>query len=304
MSAILQKVNNLSTSSADDLFDVDDGIMLDVLPADMPPPPGPAGPVSDGLFCIPLRKKTVVGSGTLPSPRQAAQTLDFKRQRVTASSPLLHIDGDAELKLGSAPVIEPLQFAQTLPPAVDTSAAASAASASSSTSSTSSSSSSSAAQPTSTGKDAVDSFAVISYAGHSKKGYAPYNPRKKNQDALLMMEDAASRSLLLACFDGHGEFGHKISQTFKKEVGARLFEHPAFRTDVRAAITDLVAAVEQELLQNVGIDTNFSGTTMVLAIIRGYGVVAVCDVGFLAFLITYPTLLRPSFSSSRLAGTS
>ena len=49
-----------------------------------------------------------------------------------------------------------------------------------------------------TGKVKVDieeSFAVVSYAGHSKKGYAPYNPRKKNQDSLLLSEDSASRYL-------------------------------------------------------------------------------------------------------------
>ena len=113
------------------------------------------------------------------------------------------------------------------------------------------------------------SFAVVSYAGHSKKGYAPYNPKKKNQDSLLMAEDAPSRSLLLACFDGHGEFGHKISQEFKRELGPRLFGHPKFTSSLREAIAEVVAGIEHELLQNTTIDTNFSGTTMVLAVVRG-----------------------------------
>ena len=30
------------------------------------------------------------------------------------------------------------------------------------------------------------SVVVTDYAGETKKGYAPYNPRKKNQDALAM----------------------------------------------------------------------------------------------------------------------
>ena len=113
------------------------------------------------------------------------------------------------------------------------------------------------------------SFAVVSYAGHSKKGYAPYNPKKKNQDSLLMAEDASSRSLLLACFDGHGEFGHKISQEFKRELGPRLFGHPKFTSSLKEAIAEVVAGIEYELLQNATIDTNFSGTTMVLAVVRG-----------------------------------
>ena len=51
-------------------------------------------------------------------------------------------------------------------------------------------------QPTS------DAFVVNSYGGYSKKGYAPYNPKKKNQDVLVMAEDPRTRSLLLSVMDG------------------------------------------------------------------------------------------------------
>lgn len=51
-----------------------------------------------------------------------------------------------------------------------------------------------------------------SYAGFSKKGYAPYNPRKHNQDAIIMAEDASTGSLFLAVMDGHGEVGEKVAQ--------------------------------------------------------------------------------------------
>ncbi len=50
------------------------------------------------------------------------------------------------------------------------------------------------------------------YAGKSQKGYIPYNPRKVNQDYLLMYEDASTGTLLLGTFDGHGEHGHCISE--------------------------------------------------------------------------------------------
>ena len=50
------------------------------------------------------------------------------------------------------------------------------------------------------------------YAGKSQKGYVPYNPRKVNQDFLLMHEDAATNTLILGTFDGHGEHGHCISE--------------------------------------------------------------------------------------------
>lgn len=50
---------------------------------------------------------------------------------------------------------------------------------------------------------ASDVFVVNSYGGYSKKGYAPYNPKKKNQDVLVMAEDPKTRSLLLSVMDGY-----------------------------------------------------------------------------------------------------
>ena len=71
-------------------------------------------------------------------------------------------------------------------------------------------------------------FIITSYAGHSKKGYAPYNPRKKNQDALVMLEDSRTQSLCLGVLDGHGEFGDLVAQFLKAEIEAHLFSHPSF----------------------------------------------------------------------------
>ena len=40
--------------------------------------------------------------------------------------------------------------------------------------------------------------------GVSKKGYAPYNPRKKNQDALHMLEDTTTGTQAILVLDGPG----------------------------------------------------------------------------------------------------
>jgi hypothetical protein len=56
--------------------------------------------------------------------------------------------------------------------------------------------------PTNGASDSAASFIVNSYGGYSKKGYAPYNPRKKNQDALIMAEDPKTRSLFLCVMVG------------------------------------------------------------------------------------------------------
>ena len=96
---------------------------------------------------------------------------------------------------------------------------------------------------------AQSGFIVNSYGGYSKKGYAPYNPKKKNQDALVMAEDPKTRSLLLCVLDGHGEDGDKVATYIKSKYSNYLFKHRDFATDIRAAMTDVVGKLEQEVLR-------------------------------------------------------
>jgi hypothetical protein len=92
-------------------------------------------------------------------------------------------------------------------------------------------------------------FIVNSYGGYSKKGYAPYNPKKKNQDALIMAEDPKTRSLLFCVMDGHGEDGDKVSQNIKSKFANNLFKHRDFATDIKAALADVVARCEADVLR-------------------------------------------------------
>ncbi len=107
------------------------------------------------------------------------------------------------------------------------------------------------------------------------------------------IEDAASNSLVLACLDGHGLHGHNISQVgvevhhrqfcnfvqhFKCRLEATLLNHPLFATNARAAITEVLTAIEEELRldpQNLG---EYSGTTLCLAVIRG-NILLVANIG-------------------------
>lgn len=119
--------------------------------------------------------------------------------------------------------------------------------------------------------------AVAAYAGHSKKGYAPYNPRKKNQDSMIIKHDPATHSLLLCVFDGHGEAGDGVSCAIRDKFPSELFGHPRFAASgnlaadaesLQVAITDALKSVEKSVLQNPSIDTEFSGTTAVVTIVR------------------------------------
>lgn len=105
--------------------------------------------------------------------------------------------------------------------------------------------------------------------GISKKGYAPYNHRKKNQDVLIMEKDPATNSLYLAVMDGHGEVGDKVTERLKAEIPPKLFKHPAWPTDIEAALAATIAETEAALNdRSCPIDTQFSGTTYTSCVIR------------------------------------
>jgi serine/threonine protein phosphatase PrpC len=123
--------------------------------------------------------------------------------------------------------------------------------------------------------EAIVRCAVTEYSGVSKKGHAPYNPRKKNQDALIMADDPQTNSLILCVLDGHGEHGDGVSQTFRDSLATEMFNHPAWATDLKTATADAIAKCERNLLRNYRIDSEFSGTTLSMAIIRGNHVTGV-----------------------------
>lgn len=109
---------------------------------------------------------------------------------------------------------------------------------------------------------------VQSYAGYSMDGIAPYNKAKKNQDSLVMLEDPATHTLIFCCLDGHGQYGDIISQYFKAGLESRLQRHRHFVTDIKRAVTETITTLEEELLENKSINTDLSGTTFVMAVLR------------------------------------
>ncbi len=111
--------------------------------------------------------------------------------------------------------------------------------------------------------------AVNEYSGISEKGHAPYNPRKKNQDALIMTDDSDTNTLILCVLDGHGEHGDTVAIAFQNSLAKEMIQHPEWKTDVKKATADAIAKIEKSVIGNFRIDTEFSGTTLSMAIIRG-----------------------------------
>jgi len=92
---------------------------------------------------------------------------------------------------------------------------------------------------------------IRSFWGSSKKGYAPYNPRKRNQDSILMKEHKPTGTLMLCVLDGHGEAGDLVSHFITDHLARKTFGHKEFKTNPCHAMRDEVLKLEQALLKGV-----------------------------------------------------
>ena len=116
----------------------------------------------------------------------------------------------------------------------------------------------------------IASSSIISkYSGVSRRGFAPHVvPTKKNQDAYLLFQHEDSNSMIFCCMDGHGRHGELCSAYFKNRIEEKLTSHPSFITNIRFAIEEIVAKIEKDMIEDSTIDTEMSGSTLIIAIVR------------------------------------
>eukprot|EP01041_Mallomonas_annulata_P006696 gene6696-13576_t len=112
-------------------------------------------------------------------------------------------------------------------------------------------------------------FPIKLFSGYSQRGYSSSNPDRKNQDAMLIIQDENTNSLIFACMDGHGSYGDPISHFIKQKIEQKLVSHPSFADNIRKSITEVVAEIEKELLNDYSIDCQTSGSTLIVAVVRG-----------------------------------
>ena len=58
-------------------------------------------------------------------------------------------------------------------------------------------------------------------------------------------------------------------QAFKKGIEERLCSHEKFTSDLTVAMSETIAGIELELLDDENVNSDYSGCTLVLAVIRG-----------------------------------
>lgn len=119
---------------------------------------------------------------------------------------------------------------------------------------------------------------IRSYAGYSKRGFSTSEPQKKNQDAMVMIEDEATNSLIFVCIDGHGVFGDVIADYIQKKIEENLCVHPSFKDDLELAITETIAETENLIYNDETINSDYSGAALTLAVIRDFRI-TVANVG-------------------------
>ena len=110
--------------------------------------------------------------------------------------------------------------------------------------------------------------AVSRLYGVSRRGYAPYDRAKRNQDALRVLKDERTDTQAILVLDGHGEHGEEVSRRFADKFLEAVTAHPSWATDIERACREELARLEGEILADSSIDCAFSGTTVAFAAVR------------------------------------
>lgn len=118
----------------------------------------------------------------------------------------------------------------------------------------------------------------ITFYGSSAKGMSGHDSLKPNQDTYLIEHCQKTNSVIMICMDGHGSKGHLASQYCKFYLKTHLKSHENFGNDLKKAITEVLRDLDVALRKDELIETIFSGTTLVLAVIRNK-VITVANIG-------------------------
>ena len=110
--------------------------------------------------------------------------------------------------------------------------------------------------------------AVSRLYGVSRRGYAPYDRAKRNQDALRVLKDERTDTQAILVLDGHGEYGEEVSRRFADKFLEAVTKHPFWATNIERACREELARLEGEILADSSIDCAFSGTTVAFAAVR------------------------------------
>ena len=111
---------------------------------------------------------------------------------------------------------------------------------------------------------------VVKYSHYTQTGFIPGNTAKTNQDSFFEHVNFANYPDLyfFGVCDGHGFYGGEVSGYVKQRLPALLAANSHVYLNPRKALTTEILRCNAEL-QQIKIDINFSGTTLICALIKG-----------------------------------
>lgn len=111
---------------------------------------------------------------------------------------------------------------------------------------------------------------VMKYAHYTQTGFIPGNTAKVNQDSYFEHVNFANYPdlYLFGVADGHGFYGGEVSGFVKQRLPVLLSQDPFIYSNPRKALTTSILRCNSELSQ-INLDVNFSGTTLVVVLIKG-----------------------------------
>ena len=111
---------------------------------------------------------------------------------------------------------------------------------------------------------------VTKYAHYTQTGFIPGNTAKVNQDSYFEHLNFANYPdlYLFGVCDGHGFYGGEVSGFVKQRLPVLLSQDPSIYSKPKKALASCILRCNAELGQ-INLDVNFSGTTLVLVLIKG-----------------------------------
>lgn len=109
---------------------------------------------------------------------------------------------------------------------------------------------------------------IQKFACRSHTGFMPGNPNKVNQDSFILNTELNFDTCLFAVADGHGVNGEHVSGYIKNRFPLILLSNPYFLSVPTRALTASAMRLNKEI-NSQDFDTNFSGSTFVLVMLRG-----------------------------------
>ena len=111
---------------------------------------------------------------------------------------------------------------------------------------------------------------VVKYSHYTQTGFIPGNTAKVNQDSYFEHVNFANYPDLyfFGVCDGHGFYGGEVSGFVKQRLPALLSANPHIYLNPKKALTTEILRCNSEL-QQLKVDINFSGTTLICVLIKG-----------------------------------